>query len=129
MKLLSGSQVFRLLFNREAIEIPVDAYCQNCLSDKDITLKNHSAFLQKLLWFASNNMKLLSGSQVFRLLFNREAIEIPVDVYCQKLPLWQRYYAKKPLSLSSKAIMILHLTIWSFFLEIRFLGCFSIEKP
>ena len=26
--------------------------------------KNHSAFLLKLLWFVSNNMKLLSGSRV-----------------------------------------------------------------
>ena len=64
MKLLSGSQVLGLLFNREAIEMPADAYCHNCLSNKDITLKTTQPFFKSYLLFVSNNMKLFSGSQV-----------------------------------------------------------------
>ena len=37
---------FRLLFNREAIEILADAYRQNCLYDKDITPKTTQPFFK-----------------------------------------------------------------------------------
>ena len=63
MKLSSGSQVFRLLFNQEAIEIWPEIHCQNCLSDKDVMLKTTQPFY-KFLWITSNIMKLFSGSQI-----------------------------------------------------------------
>ena len=42
MKLFSESQIF----NQEAIEIQAEAYSQNYLSDKDITLKTTQPFFK-----------------------------------------------------------------------------------
>ena len=43
---LFWKSAFRLLFNREAIEIRADAYSQKCLSDKDITKKITQPFFK-----------------------------------------------------------------------------------
>ena len=115
---------FRLLFNREAIEIRTDAYCQNCLSDKDITLKTTQPFFKG---YYDLHLPFLWKSD-FRLLFNREAIEIRTNAYFPELPLWQRHYAKTTQSFF-KSCYDLHLTLSSFFLGRQVLGCFSMEKP
>ena len=69
--------IFRLLLNREAIEILADAHCQNCLSGKDIMLRTTHPFFKSYC-----ELKLLFRCQVW-LIFNREAIEIRVDAHSQ----------------------------------------------
>ena len=109
-----------MLFNWEAIKARADAHCQN-FSGKDIMPKTTQPFFKSSYELPLTLWSFFWKSD-FRLLFNWETIEIRADT-CQNC-LSDKDIMLKTTQPFFKSYYDLHLTLWSFFLDVRIKAAF-----